>query len=162
MAGSATAGNDEPFFAEEVGTVADMVTVLDTDLYGDGLRQGYADDVTIDLLVARESAWLHAHATYRAPLGVKVDIPDGYVGLIVPRSSTANSGIQVPIVAIDPGYTGEIGIWLTSHEPTRYTRGQALVGLLVVPVVPPGAIPKKDGARGDGNLASSDTKGTPA
>jgi deoxycytidine triphosphate deaminase len=152
MAGSGTQG----FFADDETTVADLVTVLDADLYPDGLQQGYVTDACIDLAVSRESAWLHAHETYQAGLGVRVDVPEGYVGLVVPRSSTAHSGVQVPIVALDPGYEGEIHTWLTSPTPTRYSRGDVLVGLMVVPCLAPGATPRKVGERGDGNLASSE------
>lgn len=151
--------NGSAFFAEEVGTVTDMVMVLDEELYPEGLTQGYATDTCLDLAVRWGSPNLTAHTTHRAALGVGVDVPEGYVGLVVPRSSTASKGIQVPIVALDPGYTGEVHTWLTAPFPTRYARGEVLVGLMVVPCVAPGGAPRRDGPREDGTLESSDAKG---
>jgi dUTPase len=164
MAGR-TGSADEPFFDagnvvnREPPTVVDMVTVLDSDLYEAGLQQGYANDVCVDLAVRYSSPQLAAHTTHRAPLGISVAIPDGYVGIVVPRTSTASEGVQVSTPVIDPGYEGEVHTWLTSPVPTRYARGQLLVGLLVVPCVPPGATARRDGPRGIGTTASSDTKG---
>jgi deoxycytidine triphosphate deaminase len=140
-------------------TVADMVTVLDPDLYPEGLTQGYATDGCIDLRVRVTSIWLEAHKTYWASLGVAIDVPEGHVAFVLPRSSAAYEGLIVPTTVVDPGYEGEVHAPLTSAAPTRYSRGEAFVQLCVVPVVPPGASPRKSSDRGTGSLASSDTKG---
>lgn len=140
-----------------MGTVADLVTVLDEDLYEGGLTQGYETDACIDLKVRLESAMILGHQTWRAPLGVRVDVPDGHVGLIVPRSSTASHGIHVDIVAIDPGYEGEVHTWLTYEHPCKYHRHDRFVGLMILPCLPAGARPRKEGARANGTLGSSDS-----
>lgn len=137
-------------------SVAECLTVLDEELYPSGITTGYSTDAAVDLAVARASTQLHAHETYRAPLGVSVDVPEGHFGMIIPRSSTVTAGIQVSPNVIDPGYTGEVHAWLTAPETTRYTRGESLVQLVIIPCLPTGAAPRKEVPRGEGTLASSD------
>ena len=139
----------------ESRTVSDLVTILDEELYPGGLTTGYPDDAGIDLAVRVSSQQMHAYETYRAPLGVSVDVPKAHFGMIIPRSSTATSGIQVSPNVIDPGYTGEVHAWLTSSLPERYTRGKALVQLVIIPCLLAGAAPRYDEPRCDKTLGSS-------
>lgn len=71
------------------------------------------------------------------PLGFRVSIPDGYVGLVVPRSGLAfKHGITLlnsPGV-IDPGYVGEVMARLVNHgnAPYMVTPYDRIAQLLVV------------------------------
>lgn len=51
---------------------------------------------------------LEANTTIKIPLGFGLEIPDGYCGMIVPRSGHATRGIICHIPPIDSGYRGEI------------------------------------------------------
>jgi dUTP pyrophosphatase len=91
-------------------------------------------------LHASESATL-APGEFRAvPTGIAVAIPQGYVGLIAPRSGLAVrhglSLVNTPGV-LDAGYRGEIKAILINHGPAAVSveRGERIAQLVVVPVV---------------------------
>lgn len=51
--------------------------------------------------------------------GIAFDVPQGYVGLIWPRSGIASrSGIDVLGGVIDSGYQGEVKVILVNHDPS--------------------------------------------
>jgi dUTP pyrophosphatase len=68
--------------------------------------------------------------------GVKLEIPNGYVGLVHPRSGLAlNHGITVLNApgTIDSGYRGEVGVVLqnTTHIPFAVKPGDRIAQLLI-------------------------------
>lgn len=69
--------------------------------------------------------------------GIAVQIPEGYVGFIKPRSGLAfKKGIDHLAGVIDADYTGEIKLLLTSHDTygeLRIERGDRVAQLVVVP-----------------------------
>lgn len=74
--------------------------------------------------------------------GVAVAIPDGYVGLVTPRSGlAARTGLSIvnsPGV-IDAGYRGEIKVCLINLDPDgtiSLSAGDRIAQLLIMPVVP--------------------------
>jgi dUTP pyrophosphatase len=76
--------------------------------------------------------------TYLAPTGLSVAIPDGFVGLICPRSGLATRGVTVTNAPgiIDSGYRGEIKVNLInlSDQPVNINHGDRIAQLLIVPV----------------------------
>ena len=97
------------------------------------------------------------------PTGVAVAIPDGYVGMVAPRSGlAARHGIGVvngPGI-VDSGYRGEIHVILVNHgqEPVTLQRGDRIAQLLVVPhagatLIEVDSLP--DSVRGDAGFGSS-------
>jgi len=68
--------------------------------------------------------------------GIKMAIPDGYMGHIVPRSGlAAKYGIQVLAGIIDSDYRGEVKIVLTTAlngEPYIINKGDRIAQLLIV------------------------------
>lgn len=83
---------------------------------------------TIDLgdwidLRASEDMTLYPGSDYRIPLGVSIELPDGYEAHIVPRSSTfKNWGILQTngVGIIDNSYSGDNDIWMMPVYATRY------------------------------------------
>jgi dUTP pyrophosphatase len=76
--------------------------------------------------------------------GVRVAIPDGYVGLIRDRSSLAMRGLAVTAGVIDSDYRGEIRVLITNlseHGTDARQKilrpGHRIAQLLVVPVAAP-------------------------
>lgn len=71
------------------------------------------------------------------PTGVAVEIPDGYVGLVHPRSGlAARLGVTVLNApgTIDAGYRGEIMVLLINHDRTaavKIARGDRIAQLVV-------------------------------
>ena len=73
------------------------------------------------------------------PTGLRVAIPDGYAGLVLPRSGLAlRTGVTVLNAPglIDSGYRGEIGVLLVNHgaEAVTIGRGERIAQLVIQPV----------------------------
>ncbi len=70
--------------------------------------------------------------------GLAFEIPKGYVGLLVPRSSCSKMGIQMPnsIGVIDSDYRGEVkAVFKESKpDPLIYDLGDRVAQLLIVPI----------------------------
>ena len=71
------------------------------------------------------------------PTGVAIALPDGYVGLVHPRSGLATKhGVTVVNApgTIDAGYRGEISVTLLNTDQTEsltFTRGDRIAQLLI-------------------------------
>ncbi|MDT0181367.1 dUTP diphosphatase [Microbacterium sp. ARD31] len=96
--------------------------------------------------------------------GVRIALPDGFVGFVVPRSGlAAKHGITVVNApgTVDAGYRGEIKVALLNTdpaEPFEVSVGDRIAQLIVMPVprarfVPVEELP--DSARGEGGFGST-------
>lgn len=74
----------------------------------------------------------------KVPLGVAVEIPEGYVMLLIPRSSTWKTPLRMPnsVGVIDSDYRGEVCALLrnTSDYGFYAGAGERLVQGVIVPV----------------------------
>lgn len=93
-------------------------------------------DAGLDLY-ARESIVLPAHSRALMPTGIAVAIPDGWVGLVHPRSGWALrhglTHVNSP-GTIDSGYRGELRVPLLNTDATtsiRIKRGDRIGQLLL-------------------------------
>lgn len=70
------------------------------------------------------------------PSGMCVEIPQGYVGHVLPRSSLAKQGVVAEIGTIDTGYTGEVQIIITnnSNVPFHIVKYDRIAQLIVSPI----------------------------
>ena len=88
-------------------------------------------------LVAAEEVELAPGARAAVRTGIAVAIPDGYVGLVHPRSGlAARLGVTVLNApgTVDAGYRGEILVILINHDPTgtvKIARGDRIAQLVV-------------------------------
>lgn len=88
-------------------------------------------------LVAAEDVELAPGERRLVPTGIAVALPDGYVGLVHPRSGLAHRlGVTVLNApgTVDAGYRGEILVNLVNHDPAatvRISRGDRIAQLLV-------------------------------
>lgn len=71
--------------------------------------------------------------------GVHVDIPAGYVGLLMSKSGLNVRHSITSEGVIDEGYTGSIVVKLYNHRYSRYCvcKGDKISQLLIVPVLKP-------------------------
>lgn len=102
-------------------------------------KRAHPSDAGADL-VARHAVWLDRHKRTLVPTGVFVEIPVGYVGLLVPRSSLSKNSIIMTnsVGIIDSDYRGEIMASLmyigdNEHGYTIVT-GDRIVQLIMVPI----------------------------
>lgn len=97
-----------------------------------------AGDAGLDLLAAAPVT-LPPGGRELVPTGLRVAIPEGHAGLILPRSGLAlRSGVTVLNAPglIDSGYRGEIGVLLINHgaEVATLGRGERIAQLVIQPV----------------------------
>jgi dUTP pyrophosphatase len=110
---------------------------LDSELPTPG--HAHPGDGGVDLY-ARRDVRLEPEAWTMVPTGIAVAIPDGFAGLVVPRSGLAarrGVGVVNGPGLVDAGFRGEIQVILINHgaEPLELQRGERVAQLVVVPVV---------------------------
>jgi len=98
----------------------------------------HAGDAGYDLF----SADYYSIAPYSQALvasGLKMTIPEGYVGLIWDKSSLAAAGIKTMGGVIDSGYRGEVMIVVKnlSEEIFNITPGQKIAQIIIQPFISP-------------------------
>lgn len=98
--------------------------------------RAHATDAGIDLVSAVDVELRPGHRAL-VGTGVAVAVPDGYVGLVHPRSGLAvRAGLSIVNApgTVDAGYRGEIKVNLVNLDPTepvRIERGDRIAQLLV-------------------------------
>lgn len=80
---------------------------------------------------------INNNSTVKIPLGIGLQIPDGYVGFIFPKSGLSSKGIVSELAPIDSGYRGEIHAILTnnSNKKVLINKGQKIGQLVILPVI---------------------------
>lgn len=94
--------------------------------------------------------------------GLAVEIPEGYVGLIFPRSSIRKTSLRLSnaVGVIDSDYTGPIGFTfdITKSSGISYNVGDRIGQLVIVPyveVIPREVKKLKTTSRGTGGFGST-------
>ncbi len=94
-------------------------------------------DAGLDLRAA-EGGMLLPFERALVPCGIALAIPEGYAGLIIPRSGlAARQGISIVNAPglIDSGYRGEIKVPLINLDPTEtfnYEKGERIAQLVII------------------------------
>ncbi|MEX2394783.1 MAG: dUTP diphosphatase [Actinomycetota bacterium] len=96
--------------------------------------------------------------------GIAIALPEGYVGLVTPRSGTAVSAglsmVNTPGI-VDAGYRGEVRIALINHdltEPVVISHGMRIGQLVIVPVASVDVVEMDElpaSERGEGGFGST-------
>lgn len=97
----------------------------------------HGDDAGMDLVAATDTH-IAPGKLAKIPTGIGVAIPQGYVGLLVPRSSLNAEGIVELTGIIDTGYEGEISGVLVNLSGKEFalSRGDRFAQLVIVPQLP--------------------------
>ena len=85
-------------------------------------------------LACKEDQILEPKVTNVIDTGVHILIPEGYVGLVCPRSSFNIKGIGTPIGVVDAGYTDSIRVVLEPFNLTKIFRGNRVAQLVILPL----------------------------
>ncbi len=109
-----------------------------------GLDMYLLDDVT-----------MHPFETVCLDTGLAMDIPEGFAGILAPRSSIAKKGIIIHPAIIDPGYKGEVHIIATncSNNTYEFKKNDRLCSLVCYSILNPTINPEDN--RGAGGLGST-------
>jgi dUTP pyrophosphatase len=126
-------------------------------------RRAYEGDAGLDLH-ALERCTLGPGARASVPTGIAVEIPEGWAGLVLPRSGlAARYGIALVNAPglIDSGYRGELRVLLLNtdrHADCVLAAGDRIAQLVLVRVEAPPVVEVESltaSARGDGGFGSS-------
>ena len=108
-------------------------------------RYAHEGDAGLDLRITHDVT-LNPGERATVGTGLAVEIPQGCVGLVFPRSGLASKhGITLSnsVGVIDSGYRGEIGatLLIQSDETTTLDAGTLVCQLIVMPFVPCELVP---------------------
>lgn len=98
--------------------------------------KSHLPDVGLDIFTPKEF-WLRPLETITVGLELAVSIPEGFAGMLVPRSSITEKGLIIQTAVIDPDYTGEIHLIVTncSNDVQYIKEGQRVCSLVVYSVL---------------------------
>ena len=98
-------------------------------------RKAYRGDAGFDLTAVSSEDLPNGKIRYGT--GIAVEIPEGYVGLVFPRSSIFRFGLTLSnsVGVIDSGYRGEI-MAVFRHTPGElaYQVGDRIAQLVIMPI----------------------------
>lgn len=103
------------------------------------LKRNNPTDAGIDIR-SSEQRIVRAKSREIIKTGIKVAIPENYVGLLWSRSGlSAKNGIEVGAGCIDSSYRGELMVILYNHSDVDFSidKGDRIAQLLVVPIALP-------------------------
>lgn len=91
-------------------------------------------------LTSRETVEIAPQGTVMVGTGVAMEIPEGFVGLVFPRSGLASKrGVSLTncVGVIDSGYRGEIKapLYNAGHETQVVQRGERVCQIAIIPFV---------------------------
>ncbi len=95
--------------------------------------------------------------TLKVPLGIGLEIPDGYVGFICPKSGLSSRGLVSELSPIDSGYRGEVHVILhnQSDEKIMINKNKKIGQVVILPVVLAEFSENLDNSRGTGAFGST-------
>ena len=99
-------------------------------------KKAHLPDCGLDCFMP-ESFELKPLETKTIGLGIGIQVPEGFAGMLVPRSSIAEKGLLIQTSIIDPDYTGEIHLIITncSNNNAVIEKNQRVCSLVVYSVL---------------------------
>jgi dUTP pyrophosphatase len=126
--------------------------------YKTPIRAHY-NDAGADVFVLNEGidSYIYAGETKKFPLGFGLEIPDGYMACVYPKSGLTSKGIIAHIPPIDSGYRGEIHaiITNTTKDTYKFEKFDKIGQLVVTPVILCDFVEELDNNRGEGAFGST-------
>ena len=119
-------------------------------------RRSHYDDAGADCY-SRENTTIEPGQTVKLDLGWSIEIPYGFTGFLMPRSSLASKGIVAIYTPIDSGYRGNVWAMLHNQSDQPYTVCvlERICQLVIVPIVPAEFVYELEGTRGNGGFGST-------
>lgn len=99
-------------------------------------QKSHLPDVGLDIFIPT-SFCLQPLETKTIGLELSVQIPEGFAGMLVPRSSISEKGLIIQTAIIDPDYTGEIHLIVTncSNNVVNIEKDMRVCSLVVYSVL---------------------------
>ncbi len=99
-------------------------------------RKSHLPDAGADIFLPKRFV-IKPFETLTIDLDLAVAIPEGYCGIIIPRSSIAEKGLIIQTSAIDCDYTGYIHLIITncSNNEYKFEEGDRVCSLICVSIL---------------------------
>lgn len=112
-----------------------VMLVATKEHHGTVPTRGHNSDAGLDLYLTGALS-LKARQGKTFPIGLYLCIPEGHVGLILPRSSISFKGIHICTGVVDAGFVGEIQITVNNLTNIDYhfSIGDRIAQLIIVPI----------------------------
>lgn len=120
-------------------------------------ERNHYNDAGADVF-ANKDCVIKPYSIEKVPLGFGIELPDGFVALVLPRSGVStNKGITTESVPIDSGYRGEIHaiLYNANKEPYKVTKGDKIAQLVIMPTILATFYTEEQRKRGDKAFGSS-------
>lgn len=130
------------------------------EVYGDTLVKT-KDSAGMDLRITSAVTLNASLPPSMVSTGIKVEIPEGHVGIVVPRSSMGKRGVYLAntVGVIDSDYRGEVFLLLGTKKPGTVTldKWERVAQLIVIPCLNSFAVTEtiSDTERGTGGFGST-------
>lgn len=99
-------------------------------------ERAYHNDAGADVFT-NKLVVIEPNTTVKIGLGFSIQIPDGYMGCIYPKSGLASKGIVAHLPPIDSGYRGEVHAIVSNltNIPYTFNKFEKVGQLVITPVV---------------------------
>jgi len=107
------------------------------DFGGTAPSRAHYNDAGADVF-ANKDVNIRAHTVGKVPLGIGLELPDGFVALVLPRSGvTTKLNLIAQPVPIDSGYTGEIHAIMHNANKVdlQINKGDKIAQLVIIPTI---------------------------
>jgi dUTP pyrophosphatase len=119
-------------------------------------KRAHDNDAGADVYSTKDLV-IWPHTTERVPLGFGLEVPDGYMACVYPRSGLSAKGIVCELPPIDSGYRGEVHAIVSNlgDEPYQIYREDRIGQLVVTPVIIADFVTETGEQRGTGAFGST-------
>ena len=95
----------------------------------------HPEDACYDLYAAEDGLVPAKGGTFTAMLGIAIELPYGFAGIIKGRSGLTKAGVIVPTGTVDANYRGEIGVTLVncSNKTFKFKQGDRIAQFCLTP-----------------------------
>ena len=133
------------------------VKLIDYDKFARKPERAHYNDAGLDCFISEQVVSVAPGEVVKVKLGFGIELPDGYVAFLLPRSSLNAKGIRVEIGTIDSGYRGEIQAVVHNNTVSYIdlTKGMKIAQLVVMPVTYVDLVDELNNDRGSGGFGST-------
>lgn len=103
-------------------------------IYGLPLTRHHHNDAGADIC-SPDTLDIYPYEIKKINSGISIEMPDGFMGLVMPRSSTGSKGLIPVLSPIDSGYRGTFHMIMQnlSNEVIHIEAGDRIAQLVIIP-----------------------------